>query len=419
MMRFGQSNLTVQYFCSWEHIDLIGQSKRIFEVFHHLLERQMSLHPHPVPKCLTYCLGTCSNENEGRLLLVCHRYRESGMIFWCWSFMKCFNVPSTFLDEGLDGLYQSVAEHVLPFRLFHKQSLQLEVQVLYQARMNLHVGKASNDSIAYDLTLKIEPLCAQHFPFFIWTFDEQFDKVSLNWRQSILNQGTYPERSSWIRPHWHRLQMIFEETWQDFKELSARSFEFVIHQRKRTYEFVQFSIDNFLPCNGIGQTFQFSPWTQNWKFSVCSIAFYCKQRTHCQWGAHPFLSCMDSKLDEEEMKWMGTDCLTIRFVFQTPHHTRPCDTFIYEADYTEPLEHIKDRDCTSSLLWVFGHAIEQCLMRQIENEVFDRLGAHAYQHSSPFSYMEQLNRIYDALKCEHVQRYPMRLPLFQVEQDLF
>jgi hypothetical protein len=419
MRRFGHSKLTIQYFCSWEHVDLIGQTKRMFEVFHHLLERLMSCHPQPVSKCMMYCLGTCPNELEGRLLLICNRYRESGMIFWKWTFVKCFEPPNEFIDPDLDGLYHSVAETVLPFRLFHKQSLELQFQELYQVTINLHMGKGSNDSIAYDMAVKLDFLLTLHFPSFIWTFDEHFDQVSTYWKLPILIQGSYTERSNWIRPHWRRLQMIFEETWEDFKDLSQRSFEFVLYQRKRTYDFIQSPIDNFLPCNGIGQTFEFIPWKKNWKFKICSIAFYCKQRTHCQWGSHPFLSCKDPLLNEEDMRWSGSDCLTVRFVFQVPNHKRICDTFTYEAECVQALSNVKERELFSSILWIFGHAVEQCLMQQIENEVFDSLSRASFQKQSPFTYMEQLKNVYEAMQCFNVDRYPMRFPILEIERDTF
>jgi hypothetical protein len=415
MIRFGQSQLTIQYFSSWKQLDLKGRSERLFEVFYHLIERLYALTDQPVTVVREYCLGSGPNEHEGRLLLCCNRYRESGMTFWNWSFIKCFDIPSEFIDEGLDGLFQVVSESVLPFRTFHKQSLAQKFQLLYQVKLNVNVKNHSIDEMALKIAHQMEALLKDHFPNFIWTFDEIFDRVSLYWKCPILKEGSIDARSSWVRPHWFRLQRLFEESWEDFRNLRYKSFQFGIHNHFS--DFIQYPIDNFLPCNGVGRTFEFKPW-KSWSFKVCSIAFFCKQRTRSQWGVHPFLSCLDTQRSEEDMQWFGSDLLTVRFVFQQPGGRR-CDTFIFDAECGTHHLQLSDKECRSSLLWLFGHAVEQCLLRQVENIVFDELKSASYGFMSPFSYMERLDNIWQALNLPDQEIFPMCFPQFELPIDTF
>lgn len=414
MLRFGRSKLTVQYFSSWEHLELVGRKRRMFEVFHYLIERLLNFKNQPINTVQQYCLGSSKNELEGRLMFCCNRYRESGIPFWNLTLIKCFEVPSEFVDEDLDGLYQTISETVLPFRLFHKQSLSRKFQLLYQAQLNVRFRDHSTMNIALQMTNQVESLLALHFKSFVWTFDELYDQVSLLWKCKILSQGCLVTRSNWIRPYWTTLQRILGDTWEDFKNLRSKSFEFS-NTENQACDFIEYTIDNFLPVHGVGQTFEFKPW-KNWSFTTCSIAFFCKQRTRVQWGVHPFLSCLDEHRSEEEMQWFGSDCLTVRFVFQQPGG-RPCDTVIYDAECCVSHLMISDKDCRSSLLWLFGHAVEHCLMRQIENIVFDELSNYGY--ISPFSYMERLDCMYQALQLPDAEIFPMCFPLFEIPHDRF
>lgn len=416
MLRFGQSFLTVQYYCSWEQTNLIPQERILFEYFHRLVERLMCHGFHTAPIVRQFCLGTCVNEHLGRLLLVCDRFLESGMHFWRWNFFKVFESPSEFVEESLDALFHSVPDHVIPFKLFHRQSLERHFQLLYQCTINSHLGTTTNETIATELSKKIMQLVYEHFPDFIWTHHELYDRVSCVWKCKILKEGNVWTRSKWIRPYWIYLQRYFEEAWEDFKNLRSKSFQFPREFKQRSYEYIRFPLDNFLSSNGIGQTFEFKPW-KNWTFTTCSIAFFCKQRTHVKWGVHPFVSCLDEQRSEQEMHWFGSDVLTCRFVFQQPGN-RPCDTFVFDADCCTSHHTLIDKDVRSSLLWLFGHALEQCLMQHIENIIFDELGNQC-KNKSPFSFMDRIRDAYAACSCEDQEILPMRIPLFEYPHDLF
>lgn len=416
MLRFGQSSLTIQYYCSWEQVGLMGQQRVLFELFHRLLERLMCHGFQNVPTVRQYCLGSCKNEHMGRLLLVCHRYRESGMHFWSWNFFKVYECPTEFVAEELDTLYHNVADHILPFKLFHRQSMERQFQLLYQCKINVHTGTTTNETIATQLSNIVLEQVRVHFTEFIWTHSELYDRVSCLWKCNILKEGNLLDRSKWIRPYWNQLQTYFEDAWDDFKNLRGKSYHFPREFKQRSYEFIQFPIDNFLDSNGVGQTFEFRPW-KNWTFTTCSIAFFCKQRTRVKWGVHPFVSCLDETRSEEEMHWFGSDVLTCRFVFQQPGN-RPCDTFVFDADCCTSHHTIVEKDLRSSLLWLFGHAVEQCLMRQIENIIFDELGNQC-KNVSPFAYMDRLREAYTACQLEDQEIFPFRYPIFEIPYDLF
>jgi hypothetical protein len=402
--RFGLQSLTIQYFCDWEHLDFENQEQeKYFEFFHTLLERCFLIQQGP-PVCFTYCLGSCLNENQGRLLLACHRYRENGMEIWKWSFFKCFQTPSEFLHEDLDALFQIMDESVLPFRMMHEESVQLMYQKCMEIKIHTRFGTFSNMEIAQHITQECCQWIPIHFTNFIWTADRLFDRVSLVWKCPILPVGTMIQRSLWIQPHWTFLQSIFNRSWYDFKTFRNRDFQFSTQRTERSSsDFFRFKIDNFLPINGIGHTFKFKPW-ENWTFETCSVAFYCRQRTRVKWGVHPFVSC---ESHQEQMHWIGTDQLMIRFIFQQKGG-RVCDSFMYEAECIQSYTSCPEQELLSSMCWIFGQALEQCLFQQIENIVFDELG---FGHSiSPFAYMDRLQMVYEACQFEDVHIYPMRYP---------
>jgi hypothetical protein len=415
MRMFGHSQCTIRYVCEWENETHTERESSLCSYLYALLENCL-FQRDEFQKVNQYVLGTFSNEKEGLLILQSYRYHDSNHLYWKFTWMKCFDVCSEFLNEELDGLYHSVPSTVIPFKHYYHQGMLKNIQVLGSVRFCVSFSDQRTVR-CYPMADKMTQLTLQfqstHFPGILWTYDQLFDHPVSFWSFPILSSGSFIHRSQWIRPHWVKCQTYMDRLWKDFQVFRNQNYQHWHVSNRSNVDFYHFQVDNFIDCKGVGLTFLWTAW--NWTFQKCFVALYLRQRTRVEWGTHPIQSCLDQR-SEDDLMLRPSEQLVLRITFQQNGH-RPCDTFVFEATMTEVLRKFREdrtnrftlSDIRSSLIWVFGHALEQALMRYAENVVMDGLGSGS-QYCSPFDYMDRLNQVYDILKTPDVECKPFHFP---------
>jgi hypothetical protein len=398
--QFGSSDLLIRYDCAWENSCTVDT--QLFEYLLQWLERcAMMSHQALQPTCFaSICLGVDSNETNGRLVLVLTRKRESGIMFWTWTFMKYFDVASEYFDDSLDRLYHNLDSMSLPFLSHHHEMMSRKFQFLFDVSINMRYGKISNISIVRQVVQLCLEKVRLHFTDFIWTFKQFVNVPSVLWNFPIRETGNFRDRSTWIEQDWTRIQQHMEWAWDNFKVLRSNSLQLQQGRAEgSSCDFIVSKIDNFVPAFGVGSTFE---WNWNWPFRKMGVAFYCRNRTKVSWGVHPFISMIEEK-NEDFMKLFGSEMMIVRFTAQGPGD-RPCDTVIFEAECTKSVLEIREQDLRSSLLYLFGHFLESCLYRMVENLVFDGLGQfgpHFWQYYA---------LLHECCQLPHQETFPFRLP---------